>query len=1170
MSRLPFRRLVWPMAALLLLLIATVPAALSAAPSGLAPGALDGPQAAPGQTDFLVFLKPQADLSAAPSIESRTARIQYVYQTLRAVAEQSQANLRADLDAWGIPYHSFFIVNALRVTGDEALALKLAARPEVARVVADPAFDGLDDPPPGPPAPPAVNGVEWNIARLHAPEVWALGYTGQNIVVGSCDTGVDYTHPALVGQYRGNLGGGSFDHDYNWHDTFGEYPAPTDPNGHGTHTTGTMVGDDGAGNQIGMAPGAQWIACKADSSGGVWKASKYIECWEWFLAPTRVDGTDPDPSKAPHVINNSWSCPGSEGCDPDTLRDAAKALYAAGIAIAKSGGNSGASCGTITNPGQYPELLATAAFAQGDTIASFSSRGPVTLEGETRIKPDIAAPGVSIRSSVPGGGYSSMQGTSMASPHTAGLIALLWSAQPALVGDLDSTFQIVQASAEPKIDLQCPPNAPGGRPNNVWGWGIINALQAVQAANNTGLGTLSGTVTDSSTGTPLLGVDLAIVQADNHLARRSSTDAAGNYAETLLAATYNVTATLYGYRPEGITGVVVAKDTVTDLDLALDPAPVWTLAGTVTEQGSGAPLRATLSLLNTPVSTATNPATGDYAMPVAEGSYILRASSPGYAPQEWPIVVQGNLTETLQLQPEVAYYVRDNLRPCGPEFSWIDITSSGTPYNLGDDANQYVSLGGRQFTFYGTSYNALYIGSNGFVTFGSGSNYPGGNTIPSTFLPNNALYAFWDDLNPANGNQGKVYTQLVDGHLFVIEFHQVQHWPSGNPETFEIVLDLDTGGILFQYLEVNDSSWTSVGIENSNGTRGLGYSFHNPAIPTDTLAVAFYPVSGSHPADQGTGTLQGVVSSTVDGQPIAGVTISAQAFTGGGVFEFTTGPSGFYSGTLCADRYLLTVGGGPVCPADPIPSAVYSGTTTVQDLSLLPDALGWLSGQVRSAVSGQPLAEAVVTAENWSSGDLFSTTTGADGIYQFLLETGQYTVTAAHADYQPGLPQEVTVASCQVSSQDLELEPLAGAADLWLTKTAPITVTSGAYLTYTLSFGSFGPEVVPQAEVWDSLPGGVEYVTSSGGTYSETAHAVIWPVTGVVSGFVGGGTIVVQVAEVLTDAWQICNLAHFQAVGPGAPDDPAPLNNTYTACTTVELPVVLRYVYLPVVVKEVP
>ena len=173
----------------LLLLGLTVPAVLGGEPSRLDAHLLEEFAESP-QTSFLVFLNVQADLSGAARLESRAQRGQYVYDALRSVADASQARLRADLDAWGVAYHPYFIVNALLVTGDEALARKLAARPEVARVAADPAFDGIDDPPPGPESTAAVEAVEWNITRLGAPDVWTEGYTGQGIVVGSCDSGV--------------------------------------------------------------------------------------------------------------------------------------------------------------------------------------------------------------------------------------------------------------------------------------------------------------------------------------------------------------------------------------------------------------------------------------------------------------------------------------------------------------------------------------------------------------------------------------------------------------------------------------------------------------------------------------------------------------------------------------------------------------------------------------------------------------------------------------------------------------------------------------------------------------------------------------------------------------------------------------------------------------------
>jgi subtilisin family serine protease len=1034
----------------------------------LGPGILEA-LSQKGQVDLIVFLREQAQLEPAYGIASRPERGQFVYQALQEVADRTQAVLRAELEARGASYHPFFIVNAISVTADQELATWLAARPEVDRLVLDPAFDGLDDPPPGPAAPPGIEAVEWNIARVNADDVWALGYTGQDIVVGSCDTGVDWDHPALINQYRGGAG----DHDYHWYDVFGEYTQPTDPNGHGTHTTGTMVGDDGGTNQVGMAPGAEWIACKVNS-GSVWKASKYIECWEWFLAPTRVDGTDPDPAMAPHVINNSWSCPGSEGCDPDTLRDAAKALYAAGIAIAKSGGNEGSNCGTITNPGHYPELLATAAFAQGDTIASFSSRGPVTVDGETVIKPDIAAPGVGIRSAYPGGGYSSLQGTSMAAPHTAGLIALLWSAKPDLIGDLDATFQIVRASAEPKLDAQCPPTPPTGVPNNVWGWGVIDALEAVQTARDVGLGVLSGTVTDDSTGDPVDGVVIELMQTDNHLVRETLTALDGSYEQTLLAATYHVTATHYGYLPAVVPAVDVFSGTTTMLDLALDPAPQWILSGTVTGQDTGLPLRAVLHLLDTPVTVATDPATGGYVTDVAEGSYLLRVESPGYQPEERPIDVQGDLIEDFVLTPEPAYMVRESSRPCGPSFEWIDITATGQAYNLGDDANQYVSLGGGSFTFYGTSYSNLFIGSNGFITFGSGSSYPGGNAIPSTFLPNNAIYAFWDDLNPANGAQGTIYTELVDGHLFVIEFYQVEHYPSGDPETFEIILDLDTGSILLEYLAVTNTSWTTVGIENSDGSAGISYAFHDPAVPTDTLAILFYPMSGAFPAEQGSGELSGLVTGSDGGQPIAGATVDATAQTTGEVVSYTTDAVGVYSGTLCADWYQLAVSAAGYRPSDLVPVAVVSGTHVTQD---------------------------------------------------FVLERA--------------------------------------AADLWITKTAPSETAPGAQLTYTLEFGSDGPDQVPAAQIWDPLSPQVSYV--SGGTYSETLHAVYWELSDLDPGVPPPEELVVQVSDVVTVGHEICNLATIGAIGSDAPDDPNTANNESEACTTVVSAGV--EVYLPVILK---
>ena len=487
----------------LVLFVQPVPqAVLAASPSNVAPQVWEA-TAGGGEADFLVILAGQADLSAAAALPTREARLRRIYDALREAAFRSQASLRAKLDAAGVDYRPFYVVNMLAVKGDRALVAGLAARPEVAHIVANPRVrqplpapspyvegQGRGQPPSIPPTGGEV-GVEWNVAHINADDVWALGYTGQSIVVAGQDTGYDWDHPALVGQYRG-YNGVTATHDYNWHDAIHSgggvcgpnSPEPCDDHSHGTHTMGTIVGSDGAGNQIGVAPGARWIGCRNMDEGWGTPAT-YAECFEFFLAPYPIGGdpfTDGVPGLAPHVINNSWTCPPAEGCDPDTLQTIIKNVRAAGIVVVASAGNSGSGCGTVQDPPAiYDAAFSVGATDSGGNIASFSSRGPVTVDGSGRLKPDVTAPGVGVRSSVPGGGYGLRSGTSMAGPHVAGTVALLWSAAPRLIGDVDITEQIIAQTARPRIDASCG-GEPGGHPNNVYGWGIVDALAAVRGA----------------------------------------------------------------------------------------------------------------------------------------------------------------------------------------------------------------------------------------------------------------------------------------------------------------------------------------------------------------------------------------------------------------------------------------------------------------------------------------------------------------------------------------------------------------------------------------------------------------------------------------------------------------------------------------------------------------
>jgi subtilisin family serine protease len=342
--------------------------------------------------------------------------------------------------------------------------------------------------------PTGPNGVEWNVREVGADRVWELGYTGQGVIVGDADTGVTWDHPALKKAYLG-WDGTAADHNYHWYDAWDGRSEPWDDNGHGTHTTGIMVGLDGQ-NQVGLAPGARWIACR-NMRHGIGNPGAYVSCMEFLLAPFPIGGDpfrDGDPAQGAQVVNNSWGCPAREGCQPDTLRRAVESLRAAGQMMVVSAGNEGPACGTVQDPPAiYGSVLSVGATASGEQAAGFSSRGPVIVDASQRPKPDLAAPGVNIRSSVPGG-YTSLPGTSMSGPHVAGAVALLWSADPSLVGNVSRTVSILSETAKHLyVDAVCPAqtdlstvcacdgDTPESVPNNVYGWGQVDVWAAVQA-----------------------------------------------------------------------------------------------------------------------------------------------------------------------------------------------------------------------------------------------------------------------------------------------------------------------------------------------------------------------------------------------------------------------------------------------------------------------------------------------------------------------------------------------------------------------------------------------------------------------------------------------------------------------------------------------------------------
>ena len=436
------------------------------------------------ETEFLVFLEDQAELHAASLLSTKEEKGHYVFEQLRAAAARSQGPLIRTLDQAGRSHRSFWIANMIWVEGDWGIVQQLANRADVAHLYANPWVAlSLPETPEEPDSTTAPLGIEWNISHIGAPDFWAAGFSGQGVVIAGQDTGYDWDHPALKDQYRGWMGLG-VDHDYNWHDSIhsggsscgADSPEPCDDRNHGTHTMGTMVGDDGGSNQIGVAPGARWIGCRnMDNGNGT--PTTYSECFEFFLAPTRVDGTDPDPGKAPHVINNSWICPPTEGCtDPNVLRTVVENTRAAGIVVVASAGNDGLQCSSINSPPAiYEASITVGATDSNDIIAGFSSRGGVNVDGSGRLKPNVTAPGVGIRSSVNGGGYQdNWSGTSMAGPHVAGQVALLISADSALAGRTDALQACMEGTAIPLTTTQdCSGTSGDQIPNNTYGWGRI-------------------------------------------------------------------------------------------------------------------------------------------------------------------------------------------------------------------------------------------------------------------------------------------------------------------------------------------------------------------------------------------------------------------------------------------------------------------------------------------------------------------------------------------------------------------------------------------------------------------------------------------------------------------------------------------------------------------------
>ena len=586
-------------------------------------------------TRFILHIDQPVEWQDNLPLETTARRVALV-DRLQETAVTTQSDLLPLLDtlqeAGAVQqYQPLWIINAISVQGSVAALETLTTHPAVSHVTLDEPTATLAD--------WSEINVEtmrmvnaslltatlknWGLAQIGAPGVWhGLGIDGSGVTIGIMDSGVDYQHPDLLPNYRGNLGGGSFNHAGNWFDAAlpTASPVPTDTYGHGTHVAGTAVGQNG----IGVAPGAQWIAVNIADGAGIIYESVVHAAFQWLLAPNG------DPLLAPDIINGSW---GGDGTN-DTFAADIDVLREAGILPVFAAGNEGPFQQTINAPGSFETTIAVGASDQLDHLAWFSSRGPSPLTPS--IQPQIVAPGTAVLSAQPNGQYATASGTSMATPHTAGTLALMLSANPGL--SYAAALQTITQTAVPISSTV---------PNFYSGWGRLDGLAAVAAVRPHG--TLQGVVTGSGVPLPQTAVSIT-AQSGGQFAR--FTDATGWYQTPLQSGSYTLTVAAYGYETAVIPNVLVNNGQTHTASIPLTPLPGGRITGWVRHNITGQPIpHVTVSADGTP-RTAVTDENGRYELFLPAGVHKLRFSRTGYTVERRTTVL--NVGDQLTISQNLA------------------------------------------------------------------------------------------------------------------------------------------------------------------------------------------------------------------------------------------------------------------------------------------------------------------------------------------------------------------------------------------------------------------------------------------------------------------------------------------------------------------------------------
>jgi hypothetical protein len=779
-----------------------------------------------------------------------------VVTALRDKATETQLDIlshlsRLETENKVVHVRNFWIANMVTFKGTPEAIREIAALPSVDKVYFDfpvetiaPIIDPNYHP-------PVIASHPDGLNVIHAPEVWAMGYTGAGRLVSTIDTGVDGTHPALSARWRGNNGHPAGEC---WFDPVDHYATPTDHGQHGTHTMGTVCGrSTTTPDTVGVAINAQWIAAGAVDYGGT--TADIIASFQFIADP---DGDPNTIDDVPDCCGNSWGYSpffhGVPHCD-QTFWAAIDGCEDAGVVVIFSAGNEGSyGANSLRTPADrattYFNAFSVGAIdghTPGYPICDFSSLGPCSCgPGDLAIKPECVAPGYNVYSSIPGGGYAGdWSGTSMASPHITGSVAILRQVNPNL--DVNTIKDILLQSC---VDL-----GPAGE-DNTYGHGYLDLRTAVQLAM-TGFGFVEGYVRNANNNNPLPAT-VSVVGGP----QSATANALGHYILALPADTsYTLEASYNGYYSSDDTASVAVNDTTT-VDFLLAPIPPpeidYNPASFIESAPVGGVVRDTLDIYNlaggplnftldpVPDNRLGAPLNPDAPIalkatpePIAYTSADAAKPDDGNQPIYPPSLLGHGGPDTF------GYEWIDSDEFGGPSYNWVDISGSGTPVNftLDDQFMGPINMG-MNFRYYGNTYSSIYICSNGFLSFSGDTPAYGNRAIPTAAVPNNLIAMLWDDLSPQNRGTVYYYHDTVNDR-FVVSFSNVPFFSRGGDLYFEAIL-YPNGRILFEYATIDGGtrglSELTIGIENSTGTDGLQVTFDAPYLHGD-MAILFRPPS---------------------------------------------------------------------------------------------------------------------------------------------------------------------------------------------------------------------------------------------------------------------------------------------------------------------------------------